>query len=100
MEHFELKAIFTSLDLVNIKFQHIPCPEAQPGSIKRKSWFLFSSYANAQFERDLYRFFVVLQFVFIIEYRNYILKSGIQQVGDTTDIGLLLEAVANDIDLL
>ena len=65
-----------------------------------ESWLFFCGYPDAQFKGYFHRSFVLLQFVFIIQYRDHILKSAVQQGGDPAGIRLLLEAITDDIGIL
>ena len=100
MQHFQLKLIFISFDLIYIKFQDILGPDTEAGCIKRKIRLFFCRYTNAQTERHFGTALIGLQFFFIIEDGNHILETGVDQFGNAGSIVLLFVSVTDDIGFL
>ena len=95
MKHFQLKAIFIAFDLVHIEFQDIPWPKPETGGIEREGGLFFRGHPYPQFEGSFYRSLVLLQFIFVIQHGDHILKPAVKQGGDPAGIGFLFETIAN-----
>ena len=58
MKHFQLKLLFVSFDLVDIKFEDVFCTYTQSRRVKRKIRFFFGSNTYAEFKGFLDRLLV------------------------------------------
>jgi hypothetical protein len=96
MEHFQLKAVFVALDLIDIEFQHLPGPETETGSIERKGRLFFCRHPDTQLEGHLHRPLILLELILVVQDGDDVFESAVEQGGDPAGIALLFEPVADD----